>query len=115
MSLHIGRTHQNLQHELYGCLRHLNDVDEPDATPCPEGSWDSLGKQDTRRHAEAPVLWAGTSPAKLSGPFAAYLAFLGMISTDLAKVGGSIRARAWDIAPLKSQPKIFLSRFLLIF
>jgi len=38
----------------------------------------------------------------------------GSISTDLAKVGGSISVRAWGIAPLKSQPKIFLSRFLLI-
>ncbi len=92
----------------------MKDVDEPDAMPYPEESWDILGKQDIRRHAEAPGLAAGASSAKPTGRFVVYLAFLGSISTDLAKVAGSISARAWDIAPLKSQPKIFLSRFLLI-
>ena len=92
----------------------MNDVDGPDAMPCPEESLDNVGKQDIRRHAEAPVHAAGSSSAKPTGRFVVYLAFLGSISTDLAKVGGSISVRAWDIAPLKSQPKIFLSRFLLI-
>jgi len=93
----------------------MNELYEADATAYPEESWNISGNRAARRHAEAPVLWAGTCPTELSGLLSDYLAFLGMISTDLAKVGGSIRARAWDIAPLKSQPKIFLSLFLLIF
>jgi len=39
----VGRTHQNLQHELYRHLRHMNDVDGPDAMPYPEESLDKIG------------------------------------------------------------------------
>lgn len=44
-----------------------------------------------------------------------YLLFFGMISTDLAKVAGSISVSVLDMASLKFHPKIFLSLLLLIF